>query len=302
MEVSSAWLVYDILVVAIVAYFSFTNARKGFGLIVISAIGYILSCVICSVASNLFAPVLYESTLKPDILDKTHSIVAKYDAGEEMKKCIADITYNLDVKSDDALKTINKSNPETLDSSIYKFIRTKSPSSVSSVDEVTDGIVEGLNDSMYDAFHGNLPDLMTKHIRSFTVENKEEAFELWKTFAEDKSAEEKAAVIEEKYIRENAVQFVKLFMFIVLFFILMAVFKLIEAKAVSRDKVFTLSKYDNAAGCAVGLIESAAMVFILCIFVKFALLLSDGTAELFNEDVINQSKIFSWFYNFNFMR
>lgn len=295
------WIIYDIVTLAIIVFFIVTNTKRGFGLIVVSAAGYIISCVIASSASNLLGHAFYDSFLKTELTDKTYEVIQKYDVGNEMNKCIADMTLGLNIKKSDIEKYIKKSDTDTLDKSIYKLITNKSAGAVSSVDEVTAGIVDGINSSIEKAFDGRIPVSMLKGMCNFTIENKTDAFKLWKLFADDMTDREMAEYIEENYIREYAVMFVKIFLFILVFFALMVVFKVAEGMLISRDKVFTLGKFNAAGGCILGIIEAVAVVVILSILVRFALLLSDGTETFFNEDVIEQSKIFSIFYNFNLM-
>ncbi|MGN0606589.1 MAG: hypothetical protein ACI4JM_08715 [Oscillospiraceae bacterium] len=295
------WIIYDIIALAIIIFLTIANAKRGFGLIIISTVGYVVSCVIASSASNMFGPAFYDNLLKNEIIEKTSEAVSKYSVTSEIKECISDMTMGLNIKEADIEKFMKKSDAENFDSNIYKFINSKSSGAVSSVDEATEYIVNSINKSMENLFDGKIPLSMVKDMCSFSVENKTEAFTLLKLFSEDMESRETAEYIEEHYIRKYAVMFVKTFLFIIIFFALMVIFKIAEGKAISNDKVFILGKFDKAGGLVIGLIESFAVVFILCILVRFALLLSDGSAVFFNEDVINQSKIFSVFYNFNLM-
>ena len=58
------WIIYDIIALAIIIFLTIANAKRGFGLIIISTVGYIVSCVIASSVSNMFGPAFYDNLLK----------------------------------------------------------------------------------------------------------------------------------------------------------------------------------------------------------------------------------------------
>lgn len=295
------WIVYDIITIVIIAGTVYSNSKRGFSKIIVSACGYLLSCVIASSLSNVFAPVFYDSFLKDELTSKLNTVIEEYDAAEEIQKCISDITLGLDISEKDIGKVIQNSTGDSLDKDIYNLINASSSGAVSSVDEVTDGLVRSIDESLKNTFGKEIPESIIKGIINYTNEDKESAFELIKVIYGREKTTEISSYIEENYIRQYAVMFVKIFLFILVFFIMMFIVKIIENMLVKADKIPVIGGLDKLAGGAIGIIESFAFVFILCVLIKFIMLLIDGTPVFFNEDTIEQSKLFRLFYNFDLL-
>jgi hypothetical protein len=176
------------------------------------------------------------------------------------------------------------------------MINAYSSGAVSSVDEVTEGLLSGLGESMRELFDGYVPESFIRGIENFTAENKEDAFRLIKSFTYEDTSEI-SEYIEENYIHQYAVEFVKIFVFIIILFILMFIIKMLENSFSAADS-FSAMKFNSVLGGIVGIIESCAFVYILCILLKFLMLLTDDVSFL-SEETIEQTKLFRFFYDFN---
>jgi len=65
---TGVWIIYDIIAAAIIIGAVVSNAKRGFSRIFISAMGYLVSCVLASSLSNAFAPQFYDLFLKDKII------------------------------------------------------------------------------------------------------------------------------------------------------------------------------------------------------------------------------------------
>lgn len=292
------WIIYDIIATIIIAGAVVSNAKRGFSRIFVSAMGYLISCVLASSLSNAFAPQFYDIFLKERIIENTSTAIHESDISEEIRNCISDMTYGLDISVKDIGRAVEKSDGRSIDKVIYNLIISRSAGAVSSETEVTKGLESGITDSIRKIFDDKVPETMLKGLTNATQNSIESVSEFISVMFLD-SADKAAEYIEEHYIRQYAVEFVKILLFILILFILMFIVKIIENMLVQADKIPVIGRFDSLAGGIFGAVEASALVFIACIIVKFIILLTDGTQTFLNEDTIEQSKLFSIFYNFD---
>jgi len=295
---TGVWIIYDIIAAAIIIGAVVSNAKRGFSRIFISAMGYLVSCVLASSLSNAFAPQFYDLFLKDRIIEDTSTAIRESDISEEIQGCISDMTYGLDISVKDISRAVGKSDGKNIDKVIYNLIVSRSAGAVSSEAEVTKGLEAGITDSIRKIFRDKVPESMLKGLTDATQNSIESVSEFISVMFSG-SADEAAEYIEEHYIRQCAVTFVKILLFIMILFILMIIVKIIENMLVQADKIPVIGRFDMLAGGIFGAVEAMALVFIACIIVKFIILLTDGTQTFLNEDTIEQSKLFSIFYNFD---
>ncbi len=297
---SFEWILYDIAVVWLIVGTVISSYKKGFSGIIISVCGYLLVCVISALCGNIVAEPVYHLFVKDSLIDDMSEVIDDYNISEDIQKYISDMTYGLDVSIKNIEKTLNSSKAENLEENLYNLIIRHSAGAVSSYDEVSEGVTKGLNESMKNLFKGTVPLSLTKGLLEYSVETKESAFELIKIFTVNDS-DEISEYIEENYIRQYAISLVGMFVFIVMFFILMFVVKMVESSLIKSGKISGGGKFDCFAGAFVGIVEAVAYVFILCVLVKFFLVLSDDMPMILNEETIQNSKLFSIVYNFDIL-
>ncbi len=297
---SFEWIVYDIAVIWLIVGTVISSYKKGFSGIIVSVCGYLAACVIAALCGNIIAEPMYHLFVKDSLINDMSDVICDYNISDDVQKYISDMTYGLDVSTKNIEKTINSSDAENLEENLYNLIIRHSAGAVSSYDEVSEGMTKGLNESMKNLFKGAVPLSLTKGLSGYSIETKESAFELIKMFAINDS-DEISEYIEENYVRQYAVSLVGMFVFIILFFILMFIVKMIESSLIKSGKISGGGKFDSFAGALVGIVEAAAYVFILCVLVKFFLVLSDDMPMILNEDTIQNSKLFSIVYNFDIL-
>ena len=290
------WIVYDILTVALIAGTVFASVKKGFSAVIVSSCGYLFSCVAAAAVSSAAASQIYIVTVKDSITENIVQAAEKLSICGEIQGYISDMTIGLDVKEKDIEKIILSSDENNLDIKMYNLINAYSSGAVSSESEVTEGLLSGLDESMEKFFDGYIPMSFTKGMRNFTSADKEQAFSLIKVLSYDDKSE-MAEYIEENYIRQYATELVKIFLFIIILFILMFIIKMIESSVRITDSLSGI-KMNGFLGGVAGIIESCAFVYILCILIKILMLLTDDI-PFFNETIIEQTKLFRLFYNFD---
>ncbi len=296
MNSDSLWIIYDVIALAVIAGTIFASFKKGFSQIILSAGGYLVSCFAATLVSTIFAGQIYDLFIKDSVVENINTAIAKFSIAEEVQEYISDITLGLDVNQKDIEKIIKSADESNLDTKMYNMINAYSSGAVSSVDEVTEGLLSGLGESMRELFDGYVPESFIRGIENFTAENKEDAFRLIKSLTYEDTSEI-SEYIEENYIHQYAVEFVKIFVFIIILFILMFIIKMLENSFSAADS-FSAMKFNSVLGGIVGIIESCAFVYILCILLKFLMLLTDDVSFL-SEETIEQTKLFRFFYDFN---
>lgn len=296
MDSDNLWIIYDIIALAVIAGTIFASFKKGFSQVIVSAGGYLISCFVATFVSTVFAGQIYDLFVKSSVLDNMNDAISKFSIAGEVQEYISDITLGLDVSEKDIEKVIKSADENNLDVKMYNMINAYSSGAVSSADEVTEGFLSGLGESMKELFDGYVPESFIRGTENFTAENKEDAFRLIKSFMYD-NVSETSEYIEENYIRQYAVELVKIFVFIIILFILMFIIKMLENSFSVADS-FSGMKFNSVLGGAVGIVESCAFVYIISILLKFLMLLTDDVSFL-SEETIEQTKLFRLFYDFD---
>lgn len=93
----------------------------------------------------------------------------------------------------------------------------------------------------------------------------------------------------------------KTVMFVVIFLVVTIVLGLIAAGLKAVNKIPVLGKFNAFVGGIAGLLEGLITVFIVCIGVRLLISLSGGNIMFFNEMTINSTFLFRYFYGFEFL-
>ncbi len=89
--------------------------------------------------------------------------------------------------------------------------------------------------------------------------------------------------------------------FIVIFVVVSLVLGIIASALKCVNKIPVLGKVNAFVGGVAGLCEGLVAVFVICIAVRFVVSLSGGDILFFNETTINSTYLFGIFYNFDFL-
>ena len=119
----------DLIVVAIIALFIFTSARRGFVKVLIEVIGFVLAIMLTFTISTPLANVTYDKIIEPPILEAAADVSA--DSIEEMKQSALNalpdfVTENAELLGFSIEEFADTINTESLSSSMANPVQTAS--------------------------------------------------------------------------------------------------------------------------------------------------------------------------------
>lgn len=94
---------------------------------------------------------------------------------------------------------------------------------------------------------------------------------------------------------------VKTTLFVVIFLVVSVLLGVLAAALKAVNKIPVLGSFNAFVGGVAGLLEGLITVFIICIGVRLLVSLSNGNIMFFNEMTINSTFLFGIFYNFDFL-
>lgn len=291
------WWIFDALVVAIGLYVIFSNAKRGMTKVVISSIGYVISVLLASVLAFASAPSLYESVARPTDLSAIETINSKIN----YVKLFADAINAEKV----GVKVDNKKIEAVLRGDNVRNFATELRTKVVGDENLNNRaslFENNMKNVFIKAYSEQLAERMPRYVQ-LNFQNQVESNPdlpgiILETIYNGKlTSKEKTELIEDQFAKEPTQEVLQIFVYLIIFCILM-VFAALIAAALEYKIIFSFSKKtDHALGALIGLVETAALVAFFTIAVRLLVQLGGGTLLCFNEPTIDESKIFSFFYD-----
>ena len=104
--------------------------------------------------------------------------------------------------------------------------------------------------------------------------------------------------IEENYIRQPAKRIIKAAVFLIVYFILMIIIRIVINRTFEFGLLNGYDRLDRFMGGILGLAEALAAVIVIAVAVKVMINISESDNSLISIKAIEKTKIFRHFYNF----
>lgn len=291
------WWIFDVLVVAIVAYVIYSNAKRGLTKVLIMNIGYIIATLLASVLSIVAAPTLYESVARSSDITAFQTVNSKIDFTDVFVNAIDAEKYGFEIDPN-RVETILRSKDGNYDAALFAYTTEK----VGTEPTTPGHFSELMRDAFVRAYSAELSERLPRYalanFRKQVTENPEVVSSMvYEICASGKSAEEIAESLEDAFALEPTKEVLRIFVYLIIFSILMVIAALIGAMMENR-LFFNLRKSsEHSLGALLGLIEAGAMITLFTIIVRLLVQLGGGDLLCFNDPTIEESKIFSFFYD-----
>ncbi len=286
------FIIWDIIFIAIIALCVITHAKKGFSNIIFSFAAYMISVALAFGITETSADGIYNSYAKDSVTRSLTDTLRNFSVSDELKSYYHEKTVGFDMSDKQVSEILNSG--DNMDSKLSELINSTLGSDVCDENEAYEGLYDILNESFQEKISENLPPCAGKYFSSFTAKNKDSMFELINIIAKD-DYESAAVYIEENYIHNLIIKFIKVIMFIFLSVIFItlsqAILKIIRKKTSST----ALGKADSIAGGVTGALVGLTFMVIMAFVVKM-IIYAGFTGAVINEEAINSSIIFRHFY------
>lgn len=108
--------------------------------------------------------------------------------------------------------------------------------------------------------------------------------------------------VMQSFIRPNCIIVIRTVSFALIYAIVFAILKVIASASKLIEKIPVIGDLNSLLGGAAGVIEGLVIVFLLCLAVRLAVTLTDGSAIMFNQETIDNTFIFKRIYEFDFLK
>ena len=109
--------------------------------------------------------------------------------------------------------------------------------------------------------------------------------------------DEKADVLEKQIAAQPTTEVLQIFIYLILFSVVMVIVALISAIMQNRIFFNIQNSTDHAVGALIGVIEAGVMLVLFTLITRLLVLLMGGHFLFFNEPTIEETKLFSFFYD-----
>jgi hypothetical protein len=270
------------------------GAKRGFSKKIIQFAVNFVFVIIAALGAVFITDTLYEMYIMDSITMSVDETLEEFDVSQELKNVYAELTLMEEV-SDTKLASVLKSEKD-MDKKFHTLITT-----TSGAGDLLDrsACFEGLNSIIKKSFQEKLseriPPCSGRYFDSLGNNNKNETFTLLNMmYTKDKKT---AEYIEENYIHDEMLSFVRRITFIVSAMLLMIIASFIFTLAFKGKDMDSNGKGDSVLGAFLGIFNGAMFLLIIALFMKMLIYTGVQIDGAFDDDMINRSVVFKYLYN-----
>ena len=242
-------IILDILIVLIVGYVIFSNARRGFGKVLVFCIGYLVSTFLASLISSAAAPVFYDGVARDSNINAVQTANEHIDFAAVYAKAINDEKYGFIADSKSVSLVLQDYNNGNFDDRLYEFVVSKVGS---------DGVNRTLFDKqIQEAFIRDYGKELGARVPEYVITDFEKSVRanpklmrdiMYAYYDKRQTAEERAAKIEEMFSEAPTTEVLQIFLYLILFSVCMVLAAVI-ATMLQNKLFFNIRKStDHAMG------------------------------------------------------
>jgi uncharacterized membrane protein (DUF485 family) len=285
---------YDVAAALFIIAAIVLGAKRGFSKKIIQFIVNLVFVAVAAVGAVFLTDSLYESYVMDSIRYAVDETTESFDVSGELQKVYTELTLIEEV-SDTKLAAVLRSEKD-MDKKLHNLVTTTSGAG-DLVDKAacTDGLMRIIKDSFQSALAEKIPPCSGRYFAHLNELNKEETFTLLNMLYNDDTQLPK--YIEENYIHNEMVNFVKRILFIVSAMILMIIASFIFTIAFRGKDMNSNGKSDSVLGAFLGILNGAMFLLIIALFIKMLIYSGVQADGVFDENALENTYVFRYFYN-----
>ncbi|MBQ6042054.1 MAG: CvpA family protein [Oscillospiraceae bacterium] len=290
--------IFDILVIVIIGYVLFSNAKRGVCKVLIFGIGYIVAALIASFVSFGVSDALYEAVARESNISAVETANSHTDFVHAFSTAIEREQYGFELKEAEIRECLTAKDDKPFDERIYNYIVRKAGAEGISRNDVTAVLQEAFISAYGKQLYERLPEYVRMDFTDAAKKDPQLMRDMIHTYYDESmTSEEKAEKVEDLFSKEPTKEVLQIFLFLIMFSILMVIAAVIGT--VMQNKMFFNIRTftDHALGGVIGLIEAAVMVILIAMIVRLIVMLGGGNFLCFNDEDIRDTWIFRYFYD-----
>ena len=287
-----AWF-YDVFTLAIICICIYVCGKRGFLRSVLMMLGYIVAIVFSYFFSGWVSPEIYESAVKPVVIEYITEKTENIDPIEEMQNTLNSKygVFGINFGKSRIRSLLSEDREETM-ANISDYISEKSM-----VDITSNGGDEIIGNMISDEINEKFRQFLPTEFGAININLDDN--EVWADVIRAIKGEESslAIFVEEYIVRGIVISNVRLVVFILAFCILAIAVKVLSKVLKIVDHIPLVNSANTILGGAIGLIQGAMSVYVISLAVRLLISIGGNDMIFFNISTIEQTYLFRLFYN-----
>ena len=288
------WWVFDLLILAVIVFCVYFNAKKGFAEVIIRTGGYIIAVVAAAALSVNLASGIYEGYVKDKFIESMTEVTRDSNASKVFANVISEATGGRVRFTPNEIDNIMKKS-ENLDTRLLAAINEKGGTEFKSTEELTDKLIKGFDSKYLVPLTERVPEFVRSSVINTVSKSKNTFFNTMHALNEPPQAA--AEYIEQNFLRSTAIKIINAVLFAVLVFVFMMIVGFVDKLTADRINIPILGKADTILGGVMGLIKAAVALLILTAGVYIVIAFSTSEKGMFSEAMVDKTIIFKHGYN-----
>lgn len=290
------WWFYDVIAAAVILICVYISGRKGLMKSMFSAVACIIALITAIGASGAVSKSLYENTIRSGNVKKLEKSWDRDTFTSKYAVYLESMGYNIKVNSE-KLNNIFDSG-EKYDETLCKYVNNVNARKVENDEAV-------LLEKIREGYAVVVADMIAEPLNKFAAENAAEkirggmGMEEFITLLRDRDSVHKAAVYAaDNYTAEAYCTQFRLVMFTAVYIAIMLLVLAILNSFMRNSESSAHGAGSHAVGGIVGLVMGAVMVFAVAAVVRLWTIMGSNEMLFFNNEAIDKTIIFKYFYDF----
>lgn len=278
------WWFYDVLAVVMTFGICYAVIAKGFNKVVFQLAAFIAAIFAGVLGANLLAPKVYDELFKDKVRSSIQYVLENENYGFDIYESASAVMANTSLDDE-----------ETPDAqALHDIYLAEREAETPVLEEWYMSTLSGVLTAHLERaqkFHPIDPDVPIAW-----MQEPGEWVEFLAVFEEDGDPAAAVDRIESSCYRANYTQLVRLALFLMIEIMMLIICSIIASINHNLEQSMHLRKSDRPLAIPVALIETASMLFIVCVTVRLIVQFTDGEMLLFNQPTINETYIFKHIY------
>lgn len=292
---SQFWWFYDIIAAAIILICIFISAKKGALKSAISAVSYIIVVALAFGISTGAANSLYTNTMRSSNIRKIDKVLKSSTFTSKYSLYLESLGYNIR-PSEEKLNEIFTKSDAAFDEALVRYINSVNGRKLMEEEEALEAVREGYAVVIRDIVALNQSKYVSETAAKEIRRDSSGMQELIPLITDKDDRTPAAKYIADNYTAPAFVTIFKLAGFIILFIILGILMYFID-QSITREREAS-GMATRICGGFIGIAMGCVFVFTAAAVVRLWAILGSNEMLFFNNDVIDKSLVFKYFYSF----
>lgn len=287
------WWIYDAAFILIFFLCIYSSAKKGFSGILILVTGCVVSVFISSLISQKSSPYIYNTFIKRSSLKSVQEALVDYSPALGVKEAVEQENFGA-VLDETRVKNLLESDDSI--EMLYEYTNQSTGYVVVTHENYINILTSNFAELFAKQIGVKLPPYVVRELTQRMSGNSELFVETTKLLL--KSPKNVPEYIEKNYIREPALKLVRAFVFVISYFTLMMIIRVVVYKVIRFGLLNGYDRLDHFAGGVFGVVQAAAVVIIGAVLVKIMIQVAESKGSFISYETIEQTKLFRYVFDY----